>query len=111
MIVIPPIPLYLLPSSCTVRVPKDGEYGGEYEEPVEIKNVRFDAASKLLRRNYVFTDGTQGLVFIDVVMSEGAFDIPEGSLMSIDGKPEMAVVKVEPYAPYGELHHWELEVK
>lgn len=106
-----PIPLSLLPSSMAVRVPVDSDYGGEYAEPVEVAHVRFDSSAVLSRRGYVLSDGSKGLVYADAVNSMGAFDMPVGSLVSIDGADEMSVKRVTPCKGFfGVMHHWEIEV-
>lgn len=105
------IPIELLPSTLTVRVPADGDWGGGYAEPVEIAHVRFDSASAFSPLAYRFAEGSKGLVFVDAANSSGAFDIPTGSLASIDGGPEMNVVACTRLETVrGSVHHWEVEV-
>ena len=82
---LPPIPLIALPSSMTVRCRR----GRGFDEPQTIDNVRY----------------------IDATNSIGVFDIPVGSLVSVDGKPERAVVKTTAQMGYGTIHHWKLEVR
>ena len=108
---VPPIPISALPSAMQVRVPRDGDYGGSYAEPVTVSNVRYDRSSRLLSRDYVLTDGASGVVFVDAANSPGAFEVPEGSLVSIDGGDEVAVIRCERFQPFGEVHHWELVVR
>lgn len=106
-----PIPRTLLGSNCTVRVPIDGEYGGEYAEPRSIERVRLCPRADLERTGYVFSDGAKGLLFIDCINSVGGFELPVGSLVSIDGAPEVAVTRCETLIGFGnEPHHWEVEV-
>lgn len=101
----------LLPADMSVRVPEDGEYGGCYSEPVQIGHVRFEAASAIRPDQYTFSAGSKGLVFVDAVNSDGAFEIPVGSLVAIGGE-EMAVVAVNRYETFfGRVHHWEIEVR
>lgn len=111
--ILSPIPLSLLGSSCTVRVPADGKYGGEHADPVEVSHVRFVPRSEMERSGYVFADGaTKGLLFIDAQNSEGAFEVPVGSLISIDGAPEASAANVVALPGFwGEVHHWEIEVE
>lgn len=105
------IPRAALPDTMSVKVPKDGTYGGEYEEPVTVSHVRFDKAVSLLNRSYVLTDGASGIVYVDAVNSDGAFEIPEASLVSLNGdEEEMTVMKSNEYRTYDSVHHWELEV-
>lgn len=106
-----PIPKALLGSSCAVRVPIDGEYGGEYSEPRAIENVRYCPRAELERTGYVFSDGSKGMLFIDRENSAGGFELPVGALVSIDGASEVAVIKCEPQIAFGPVvHHWEVEV-
>lgn len=106
-----PIPLSVMPSTVLVKTPKESDFGGDFNEPVEIKHVRFDDAAALVRNAYVLSDGAKGLLFIDAVNSRGAFDIPVGSLVSIDGDEYCMAGKVSPYKGFdGVIHHWEIEV-
>lgn len=111
MSAIHPIPRNLLPDTMAVRVPVEGEYGGEYSKVLRlVANVRFDSADALKRADYVLEDGSAGLVFVDRVNSSGAFPVPVGSLVTIRGQ-ELSAVKVTPYETYrGIVHHWEIEV-
>lgn len=108
-----PIPTSLMPSSAAVRVPVDGKDGGEHEQEARlIEHVRYESASAAKRSSYVFADGSTGLVYIDAANSIGAFEVPVGSLVSIDGAPEVCVVKCAPFESYaGRVHHWEVEVR
>ena len=106
-----PIPVSVMPSVLSVRVPVDGVYGGEYAEAQTIENVRFEKAEALVRGGYVLTDGAKGLLFVDAVNSKGAFEIPTGSLLSIDGAEEATAGNVATFEGFnGEVHHWEIEV-
>ncbi len=107
------IPLSLLPSTVAVRKPIDGEYGGEYEQtPTTIENVRYDGSiSTYGGHNYLYDDGTKGVLFIDRVNSRGAFDIPAGSLLSIDRGDWVTAHKVHALKFSGAVHHWEIEVE
>ena len=109
---LPPVPPYLLPDDMEVRVPVEGERGGCFAEPVAIGHVRFIDQAEVRLGAYVFEEGSKGLVVVDARNSEGAFAVPVGSLLSINGDPEVAVVKSVPYRTYrGAVHHWELEVR
>ncbi|MEY8460137.1 hypothetical protein AALA69_03285 [Eggerthellaceae bacterium 24-137] len=110
---IPQVPPYLLPDSMTVRVPVEGERGGCFsDERVSVDHVRFIDRAEVRRGAYVFEEGSKGLVIVDYLNSAGAFDIPAGSLLSINGGDEVAVVKAVPHKTYrGRVHHWELEVR
>lgn len=107
---IPPIPKSLLPSTISVQVPKDGTFGGEYESPQVISHVRYDLEATVLARDYVLSEGSKGIIFVDAVNSAGAFEVPQGSLITIDDD-ELAAVKVTPYETFnGRIHHWIIEV-
>lgn len=107
-----PIPASLMPSAMTVRVPVQGDYSGEYSPPVTVERVRFDTYEALARRDYKLMDGSQGLVYIDAATSSPAFELPAGSLVSVDGGQEMQVVRCTRHAGFfGEVHHWEAEVR
>ena len=110
--VMTPIPRRLLGSTALVRVPKDGEYGGEFEEPVEIGHVRLQPAHGVRMESYRFTDPNPvGLLFVDAKNSEGAFEIPVGSLVSVDGADWASVRTVAAYPDfYRNVHHWEVEL-
>lgn len=102
-----PIPRRALPSSCAVRVPAR-EGGGEFGDPVEIRHVRLEAADALRATGYQLRDTATGLLFVDAVSSEGAFAIPAGSLVSVDGGPESCVASCEERRDFGRVHHWEV---
>jgi hypothetical protein len=100
-----------LGESMAVKVPVEGEYGGNYGEPVEVKHVRYEDAATLKTSRYVLSDGTEGVIFIDAVNSVGAFHIPEGSLIDINDDT-VTVLKTKPCKGFADqVHHWELEVK
>ena len=42
-----PLPRRMLRQTAVVRVPKDGAYGGEFEEPRTIDRVWFDASASI----------------------------------------------------------------
>lgn len=106
-----PIPASLLTSTVAVKTPKESDFGGEFNEPATIERVRFDETSDLVRNGYVMSDGAKGLLFIDAACSLGAFEIPVGSLVSIDGQDYCMAGKVSPYCGFGGfVHHWEVEV-
>lgn len=112
---LPPIPKGLLAETASVKVPVpdadayDGR--GGFSEPVEIVGVRWQARELLRANQYVFSDGSTGLLFIDRVNSEGAFEIPVGSLVTISGQ-ERIVVQTNPAKELnGVVHHWEVELR
>ena len=105
------IPPRLLGSGCTVRVPVDGGDDDAFAEPVAVSPVRYDTASAIDPVSYRLTDGAKGLLFVDARNSAGAFEIPEGSLVSVDGRPDDVALKVTRFETFfGEVHHWEVEL-
>lgn len=106
------VPRSARPSTMSVKVPRDGGYGGEFEQPVEVRRVRFEPVSAWLVREYALGDGAQGLVIADGADSPGMFDVPVGSRVSIDGGEWMNVARCTPRRAFGTRpHHWELEVR
>ena len=84
------VPRSARPSTMSVKVPREGGYGGEY----------------------ALGDGAQGLVIADGADSPGMFDVPVGSRVSIDGGEWMNVARCTPRRAFGTRpHHWELEVR
>lgn len=106
------VPRSARPSTMSVKVPREGGYGGEFEQPVEVRRVRFEPVSAWLVREYALGDGAQGLVIADGADSPGMFDVPVGSRVSIDGGEWMNVARCTPRRAFGTRpHHWELEAK
>lgn len=115
-----PLPESVLPSSMTVRAPVlDSEYGDEWADPVTISRVRFMGAGEFAQAQsggaqsgYVFREGSVGMVIVDAATSRGAFAVPEGSEVRIDGGQPMTAVRVTRCQHFdGATHHWEIEVK
>ena len=105
------IPRKLMPSTMSVRLRTEGKYGEAWGEPAEIRHVRFQSYDVKLAEAYKLQDGSKGLVYVDAVNSDGAFEVPQGSLVSIDGGEPMQVVRCTRLEGYfGQTHHWELEV-
>lgn len=101
----------MLGNTCTVRVPAPSDYGGEFEEPVTIRNVRFQRRDPFHPNELSLGEGSKGLLFIDAVNSAGAFEIPSGSLVTIDGE-EMIAGDVATFIGFGDqIHHWEIELR
>ena len=67
------VPRSARPSTMSVKVPREGGYGGEFEQPVEVRRVRFEPVSAWLVREYALGDGAQGLVIADGADSPGMF--------------------------------------
>lgn len=108
-----PIPLYLLPDAATVWTPAEGMFGGAFAEtPVSVTHVRYDRNAGLARLGYVLTEGVQGVLYVDAKNSGGAFGIPAGSRVSVNGGTKMQAVQVHEYAgSNGQVHHWEIELR
>ncbi len=108
-----PLPRRMLRQTATVQVPKDSTYGGEYEEAVTIDRVWFDASASIRQTDYQLQAPVKGTLFIDPKVSDGAFAIPAGSLVSVDGEVSEATVhECSPIKDsHGRLHHWEVIVK
>ena len=107
------LPRRMLRQTAVVRVPKDGAYGGEFEEPRTIDRVWFDASASIRRTDYQLQAPVRGTLFIDPKASIGAFAIPAGSLVSVDG--EVSEATVHECSPIkdgrGRVHHWEVVLK
>ncbi len=108
-----PIPRRLMRSTATVRVPKsDSPYGGVFEEPVTIEHVAFEASDSIRRTDYQLEAPLRGILYIDPITSVGAFAIPAGSLVSVDGEVSEATVHdCQPTPSLKNLHHWEVLLK
>lgn len=108
-----PLPRRMLRQSASVRVPKDGAYGGEYEDAVTIGRVWFDATAPIRQTDYQLQAPVRGTLFVDPNVSVGAFAIPAGSLVSIDGEASEATVhECSPVKDgRGRIHHWEVVLR
>ena len=101
-----PIPRMLLNQTMEVREPlSDGTYGAAKT----IGHVRFerceDVSDDAHRAAYV-----SGTIFVDGVMSEGAYQVPVGSRIGIGGL-DLYVRQVKRFeGAQGRIHHWELSV-
>ena len=111
MAVLAPIPLRLLPETMTVQVPDTtADYGGKFQAPVTICNVRLERAETLNPNQYRLADGAKGRVWIDAANSAGAFEVPVGSKVTICGEV-FAVAACAALKPFGAVPHWELDVR
>ena len=114
-----PLDVSLLPSTMAVRVPVDSEYGESFGKPAVIRYVRFSRSTEFrlqdsggAQTGYVFQDGSKGIVYVDAKNSEGAFEVPERSVVTIDRGEPMEVVRVTRCDHLsGAVHHWEVEVR
>ena len=115
-----PIPPELLPSVMEVSVPvEDDEHGGSRSDPVTVRGVRLVRASEVraatsggAQGGYLVADDVTGTVYVDAANSAGAFEVPVGSLVSVDGGEAMEAVRVQRLDhPDGTCHHWEVSVR
>lgn len=114
MITMLPIPLCMLTSKIAVRVPEDGASGyRELADPVNIGRVRYEMVAGIRKTDYQLQDGTTGLLFVDAVNSTGAFELPAGALVRVDGaEAECCVSACHRFEGMGgRVHHWEVELK
>ena len=109
-----PINRKYLPSVAEVRVPYTDANGYQgLEDPVTIVGVAYERCASTRATSYMLQDGTTGLMFVDAINSDGAFDIPAGSMVRIDGEAvEQCANAVHRFdAPGGRVHHWEVELR
>lgn len=97
----------LLPDSMDVYVP-DGS--GGFAGPVRVSRVRFDEEQSASDDAHRSADAGKGTVFVDAVLSDGAFEIPAGSRIEIGGRSYYVVKVRRRCGKWGRVHHWEVEV-
>ena len=108
MIAIRPIPRRLLPDVMFVRVP-DG--CGGFEPPARMGHVRFERSQSMVDDEHRSADAGAGIVYVDVTNSTGAFEVPAGSRVVIDGADMVVASCKRLCGANGRVHHWELEVR
>lgn len=103
-----PIPRRLLSSSCLVRAPlEDGTFG----EGVAISRVRFERAQSAVEDGHRSADAGAGVLFVDALASEGAFEIPAGARVDVNERSYLAA-KVSRFEGHcGRVHHWEVVLR
>lgn len=102
-----PIPRRFLPPDMEVRVP-DGH--GGFGAPVGVRHVRFEREQVVLDDGVNDTNEARGTIYVDATMSDGAFEVPAGSRVSILGM-DLYVRRCARFeGTWGEAHHWEIEV-
>ena len=107
-----PLPRKLMRDTISVKVPKDSPYGGEFENPVTIERVCYQSVASVRATDYQLQAPLKGMLFIDPVLSVGAFEIPAGSLVCVNGEKSWATVhECEAISSYSGLHHWEVLLK
>ena len=103
-----PIPRRLLVESCLVREPApDGTFGS----PRQIRGVRFERAQSAVGDAHRSADAGAGVLYVDAVMSAGAYEIPAGSRVDIGGRSYLAAKVARFEATAGRVHHWEVELR
>lgn len=109
------IPTYLLTSRMEWRAPSGDprSMGGEYGARQATERVRFEPSEARATGGsmplYERYDGPTGTVFVDARNSVGGVP-PVGSLVSVDGGPEVPVRSVEELRGFSGVHHWEVSV-
>lgn len=100
-----PIPKRLLPDEMLVY-PPDGD--GRVRR---IRHVRLEWEQGACADAHRAADGGGGLIFVDAVNSEGAFEVEAGSRVLVGAGPSMFVRKCKRCCVVrGQVHHWELVV-
>lgn len=103
-----PIPRWLLPDACTVREPlADGTLGTTRE----VRGVRFERAQTACTEAHRTADAGSGVLWVDAVRSEGAFEVPAGSRIGLGGRSYLAARVSRFEGPDGRVHHWEIELR
>lgn len=108
MVGLRPIPRRLLADSMVVRVP-DGD--GGFDEGVAVGRVRFQRVQRASDDMHRAADAGGGVVFVDAVNSVGAFEVPVGSRVDIDGVSLFVAECRRCVTAGGRVHHWELTVR
>ncbi len=103
-----PIPVRLLAEDAVVRV-ADGN--GGYAEGVAVSHVRFARTQSVLDEGHRSADAGAGKVYVDALNSVGAFEVPAGSRIDIDGNSYYVAECRRCEDFNGHLHHWELVVR
>lgn len=103
-----PIPRRLLPDSCVVR---ERTHDGGYGEGRRIDHVRFERKQSWLGEAHRWADAGAGTLFVDAVMSVGAFEVEAGSLVEIGGRSLLVASVARLEGTGGRVHHWELELR
>ena len=103
-----PIPLRLLAEDAVVRVP-DG--AGGYVKGVAVSHVRFARTQSVVDDEHRSADAGSGKIYVDAVNSDGAFEVPAGSRIDIDGHSYYVAECRRCEDFNGRVHHWELVVR
>lgn len=108
MIGLRPIPRRLLPDTMVVRVVRAD---GTFADGVAVRNVRFSRTQSVVDDVHRTVDGGAGKVYVDAVNSAGAFEVPAGSRVEIDGASLLVAACKRCETVGGRVHHWELTVR
>jgi len=105
-----PIPRRLLPDDMMVR-PSNGD--GSFGDARLIRHVWFQGSQSASSDDHRSADAGTGKVFVDAVNSEGAFEVPAGSRVTLSGMTtSLSVISCKRCCVIrGEVHHWELTVR
>lgn len=101
-----PIPRSLLNAKAVVHEPSPD---GGFKEGREIAPVRFERVHKVVDDPHR-ADAIKGKVYVDAVMTGGAYEVSAGSRIEIDGTFMMIASVKRLEGVNGQVHHWELEV-
>ncbi len=103
-----PIPKRLLPHDINVRVP-DGK--GGFNEPVTVRHVAVQMAQSVCDDEHRSAAAGSGTVFLDAMNSDGAFDVPAGSRVELQGHSYYVTESAKFETVQGQVHHWELSIR
>ena len=103
-----PIPRRLLAESCLVREPAPD---GSFCSSRRIRGVRFERVQSAVDDAHRSADAGAGVLYVDAVMSAGAFEVPAGSRVDIGGRSYLAAKVARFEATAGRVHHWEVELR
>lgn len=103
-----PISARLLSDTMVVRVPVGD---GGFSEERAIRRVRFCRVQSVSGDDHRSADAGAGCVFVDAVASPGAFEVPAGSRVGIDGHSYVVAACRRCETVSGRIHHWELTIR
>ena len=99
-----PIPMRLLPDDMLVW-PSDGR--GGFLQTRMIRHVRLEWSQAVCGDAHCSADAGRGVVCVDSVNSQGAFEVPAGSRVIVGSSPSMFVKSCKRCVVIrGEVHHW-----
>lgn len=104
------IPRHLLTDSMLVKLPDpEADYAGTWKEERRVGRVCFQSREQLGRTSWSLAEGASGRVFVDALNSEGAFEVPAGARVEVNGRA-MECKACQAYRAFGRVHHWEVDV-